>query len=386
MRHRKANHRRKSGRWADEITKGNSDRRDQARLIFDWVSKNVRYMAIVLGSGGYVPHDAASVLANKYGDCKDHATLMRALLAAKGIDADYVLISVVASYKTFDTPTPDWFNHLILYLPELGLYADPTASYVSFGILPYIEADKPVLRTGKNGVTYARTPPMSAEANLLSVKADVTVRADGTATGSATTIASGESAFYLRWAMAQAALKGGATYVKEQLGRQNWRGTGDIEVREATDHTEPYVAKATFDLTNKFFGEGSSVNAIPVGPDLVFPVYSHLLSFIRENRTQDFQCIAGTYEQSIDLHLPEGRALAKSPSNVSATAPLASYSSTYVLDGQRLHVERQFVSKVPGQVCTAQMAKEMASVVEAAGRDFEFFSNLPIRLRSRPAV
>ena len=82
---------------ADNITQGITDRREQARAIFDWVSTNIRYLAIFLGSGGYVPHEAGSVLANKFGDCKDHATLMRALLAAKGIAADYVFISAATN-------------------------------------------------------------------------------------------------------------------------------------------------------------------------------------------------------------------------------------------------------------------------------------------------
>jgi hypothetical protein len=42
---------------ADEITKGIPDRKEQARAIFDWVTKNVRYMAISLGNGGWVPHE-----------------------------------------------------------------------------------------------------------------------------------------------------------------------------------------------------------------------------------------------------------------------------------------------------------------------------------------
>ena len=48
---------------ADDITKSIADRRAQARAIHDWVSKNVRYFAIFLGQGGYVPHSAASVIA-----------------------------------------------------------------------------------------------------------------------------------------------------------------------------------------------------------------------------------------------------------------------------------------------------------------------------------
>src|SRR5438445_1398884 len=57
---------------ADELTAGLSDKREQTKRLYQWVARNVRYVAMALGDGGYVPHDAASVLANRYGDCKDH--------------------------------------------------------------------------------------------------------------------------------------------------------------------------------------------------------------------------------------------------------------------------------------------------------------------------
>jgi transglutaminase-like putative cysteine protease len=63
-----------------------------------WVSKNIRYVAIDIGNSGIVPHDADSVLANAYGDCKDHAVLYSALLKAKGIQSETVLINLGEAY------------------------------------------------------------------------------------------------------------------------------------------------------------------------------------------------------------------------------------------------------------------------------------------------
>ena len=68
---------------ADQLTQGVSDRRAQARLLYDWVAAHTRYVNIVLGAGGFLPHKAADVLSNGYGDCKDHVMLLQALLAAK---------------------------------------------------------------------------------------------------------------------------------------------------------------------------------------------------------------------------------------------------------------------------------------------------------------
>ena len=73
---------------AEEITKGIKDRREQVVAIDAWMKRNIRYVAIYLSVGRVVPHDAAAVLQNKFGDCKDKATLMSALLAAKGISSE----------------------------------------------------------------------------------------------------------------------------------------------------------------------------------------------------------------------------------------------------------------------------------------------------------
>ena len=58
------------------LTTGLTGEREKARALYDWVSRNIRYVAVTLGSGGYVPHSADEVLANEYGDCKDHVVLL----------------------------------------------------------------------------------------------------------------------------------------------------------------------------------------------------------------------------------------------------------------------------------------------------------------------
>ena len=131
---------------AKDITAGRQDVKAQAEAIFDWVSKNVTYVAVFFGSGRFVPNDASVVLDRHFGDCKDHVTLMRALLTAKKINSEYVLIGSNSSHELTKTPSVEAFNHVILYLPALNLYADPTAPTSTFGHLSNALMDRPVLR------------------------------------------------------------------------------------------------------------------------------------------------------------------------------------------------------------------------------------------------
>jgi hypothetical protein len=170
--------------------------------------------------------------------------------------------------------------------------------------------------------------------------------------------------------MTQVALKGGDVLAKELLAKQNWRGTGNIEARPATDHSEPFVVKTSYDLSNKFFGDEGNRSAVPVGPRLVLPALIQFDRALKGKHRQAFICQAQSFDQIIDLHLPEGRVPTNIPNAVTVSRPLASFASRYDLNRQTLHIERRTVIRVPGQSCSLQIATDIAPVIEAATKEF----------------
>src|SRR5258708_17982705 len=112
------------------------------KAIFLWTSANLRYFNVVVGAGGWVPPKPADILVQRYGDCKDHATLLRALLAAKGIDSQFVLVNIAPRYKATQLPSAS-FDHMITYVPELAQYLDPTDATGTFEVIPSYLADQP---------------------------------------------------------------------------------------------------------------------------------------------------------------------------------------------------------------------------------------------------
>jgi hypothetical protein len=121
-------------------------------------------------------------------------------------------------------------------------------------------------------------------------------------------------------------------------------------------------------LTNRFFGDGQTRNAIPIDPQIVNRAYLAPLNYIRKRRTQDFLCASPTYSQVIDIHLPADQSV-NVPTNIDVDAALASYKATYVSSGSVLHIERRMVLNLPGQVCTSQIAREVSNVVLTALSD-----------------
>src|SRR5258708_36992857 len=63
------------------------------KAIGDFAQRDIRDVAIELGIGGWQPHPAAEGFNHHYGDCKDKATLVGAMLHEIGIDSYYVVIN-----------------------------------------------------------------------------------------------------------------------------------------------------------------------------------------------------------------------------------------------------------------------------------------------------
>jgi hypothetical protein len=129
------------------VVKGIAGTRAQALALADWVRLNIRYVAVYVGDGGVVPHAADEVLAAGYGDCKDHATLLEALLDAAGIPSTQALINGSDAYAL---PKIDAFavlNHVINYVPGIDLFIDTTAANVAPGYLPDMDLAKTTILT-----------------------------------------------------------------------------------------------------------------------------------------------------------------------------------------------------------------------------------------------
>jgi hypothetical protein len=104
-------------RKATELAADASSEMDRIKAIARFVQR-VQYVSIQTGlgrGGGYQPRPADLVLQRNYGDCKDKANLMRAMLAALGIKSH--MVSVYAgdrNYVRAEWPSPQQFNHAIV--------------------------------------------------------------------------------------------------------------------------------------------------------------------------------------------------------------------------------------------------------------------------------
>lgn len=118
------------------------DRRETLEALAGMVQREVRYVAVEVGIGGYRPSPPAETFERRWGDCKDKALLLIDLLAEVGIPAHPALVLLADGDRVdADFPAPGQFNHLIVAVPTTAvtvgaadavaggyLFVDPTQS------------------------------------------------------------------------------------------------------------------------------------------------------------------------------------------------------------------------------------------------------------------
>lgn len=94
-----------------------------------FVQGEIRYVGLDMGENSHAPHAPEVTLRNRYGDCKDKATLLIALLQLAGIRAEPVLVSSDrGSALDKRLPSPYAFDHVVVraHLPQGEVWVDAT--------------------------------------------------------------------------------------------------------------------------------------------------------------------------------------------------------------------------------------------------------------------
>jgi hypothetical protein len=190
---------------AKELTAGQTGKREKIAALLTFVRRQVRYVAVEVGVGGYRPHTPQDVLDRRWGDCKDKAFLLIDLLREAGIEAWPVLILSADSRRVDrDFPAPQ-FNHAIVAVSADGLglapedpvaggylFLDPTQTTGGLGWLhPGAQDQDALVVRGGQGV-LVRTP-IHQEREKSRLAMDLAVAANGDLEGTAKLDLLGES-------------------------------------------------------------------------------------------------------------------------------------------------------------------------------------------------
>ena len=365
---------------AAELTAGKTDFYDKAEAIGEFVQQQVRYFAIEMGIGGYQPHSAADIFHNRYGDCKDKATLLSAMLSSVGIHSALVLVdtnrgvidpdapSIVANHAigAIEIPagyeSPRMRSVVTLKSGKRYLIFDPTWDQTAFGQLEHnLQGGYGVLMEGSKS-QIIQLPLLSPALNTITRSATMQLGADGSLKGSIVEKRFGDVSENRRSLYSEGD-------GREQRVEMERTLSHDFSTFNVSDLKVENVKALNKDLTTSFSlsaerysrSAGALLMVRPrvlgsEGPALDRKHHREIPIDLRQTMTA---------KDDFTIQLPEGYVLDELPEPVSVDLGFASYESASKLDGNALHYTRTYtVRQVSLPADRYEDVQKLAAVIE----------------------
>jgi hypothetical protein len=343
-------------RKAYELTALAKTEYEKIRAIAQYV-QNIQYISIQTGigrGGGYRPHASNEVFAKSYGDCKDKANLMRAMLKVVGITAIPVSIySGDPTYVRASWPSPQQFNHCIIAVkvgdqtqastiiqhPTLGrlLIFDPTAEETPIGDLPDYLQGSLALIDSKAETDLVKMPVTPPEMNQLERTATFELQADGAIAGQFKDLASGQTAARIR-SQFRAMSKPAYTGMIER-----WLTSGATSAKlnkmEPTDNAVDGRFTLNVEFSANQYAQLMQDRLLVFKPVVVSRREG--LELTAPTRKHPVVLHANAYSETVNVKLPAGFTVDEVPDAVKIETPFGSYVTSYEVKNNQLVFKRQ---------------------------------------------
>lgn len=325
---------------ADEITKDLTTPEKQANAIYLWVNKNIRYLSIIADRSGWIPHSASEILASRYGDCKDYTTILLALLKAKDIESYPVIIRSDFGEWFPKVAAPSYFNHAILYIPDLDLFADATAPNSRLGLITQLIVGKRAFLAGsKTGVI--QTPADRPEDNQITSSVNIDLSPTGNVKARSTNAYVGRAELLFRPMLSDVS-SSDSTFVTLILAFYGMNGKGKIlKISDPFRVGEPFEVELEVELDDYTALTPNGSFRIPIGINL--NSLASLADLVKEEtRNTTLMLGALRLKESYRIKFPDG-VTPQVPSNTSLSSSIGSFRSEFKLVDGQIEVVREVV-------------------------------------------
>jgi hypothetical protein len=346
-----------------ELTGSKATQLEKMRALAQFAQRDVRYVAIQLGIGGWQPHPASDIFVHRYGDCKDKATILSTMLKEIGVTSYYVSVNTERGTVTPATPATRWFNHEILAIklpdgledtslvavlahPKLGrlLIFDPTDDMTPIGQLRgALQANYALLVTPEGGelVELPKLPPLL---NGVQRTAKLTLNPTGTLSGDVREVRVGDRAAAQRAALRSVTKDADRIKPVESL-LANSLSTYSLTKASVTNLNQmdqPFIFDYSLVAQNYAKTAG---NLLLVRPRVIGNKSSSLLE-TKEPRKYPVEFEGPSRDtDTFEIKLPDGYQVDDLPPAVNADYSFASYHSKAEVDGNTLRYTRTFEVK-----------------------------------------
>jgi hypothetical protein len=339
-----------------ELTSGKTDFYDKTEAISEFVQKQIRYFVIEMGIGGYQPHYAAEIYRNRYGDCKDKATLLLAMLSSVGIHSALMMVdhrrgvidadapSIVGDHMITAIEIPKGYESSRLrsvVTAKTGrryLIFDPTWEKTAFGQLEHnLQGGYGVLMEG-DASQIVELPILPPELNTIRRTAKFQLQADGSLKGTVIEKRFGDLSEDARSLSMTGDAKEQQEHIDHLLGQDfTTFQVSDMKVEDANafnkDLTTSY--SITVDRFGKTMGPLLMVRPRVLGSEYLRT--DHKKRFIPINLSQTMQA-----QDDYTIELPAGYTVDEIPPPVALDVGFAAYKSSSHVKNNVLYYSRTY--------------------------------------------
>lgn len=341
---------------AKELVANKTDYYDKIEAIGEFVQKDIRYFVIEMGIGGNQPHFAADIFRNRFGDCKDKATLLAAMLSSVGIHSTLMMVdhrrgfvdpavpSVLGDHMIAAIEVPAGYNSpklrsvITARTGRKYLIFDPTWEKTPFGQLEHnLQGGYGVLVEGSESQIVA-LPLLAPELNTIRRSGTFHLQPDGSLMGTVVEKRFGDLSENRRSLYTMGDAKEQRDYLDRAL-RQDFTNfkVSDFKVENATalnkELTTTYLLNA--DRFGKNMGQLLMVRPRVLG--------SESLEIDRKPRLIPID-LSETMQATddYDIQLPPGYVVDEIPDPVKLDLGFASYQSSSHIKDNILHYTRTY--------------------------------------------
>jgi tetratricopeptide (TPR) repeat protein len=218
----------------------------RAERALELVQEKVRYLAVGMNGGNYVPQKPARTWEVRYGDCKAKTLLLLALLHAMNIEAEPVLAhSTLGDFVPERLPSVAAFNHVLVRATVGGdvLWLDGTALGARLPDIhdtPEFRAVLPVRATGADLVRIVQRAPARPLMDLV-VDSDESASTDLPSVFEATAVLRGAPAAMTTLGASQM----GEKEKRQAIGRYFQEFVGEAQFASAAMSSDPVAGTVT---------------------------------------------------------------------------------------------------------------------------------------------
>lgn len=325
-------------RIVDSLTTGITEEEAKVKTIFNWVQRNIKYIAFEYELAGFIPRPAAKVCKRRFGDCKDMASILTEMLGLAKIPAYLTWIgtrSIPYTYEEISTPSVD--NHMIAtYFNKSGIpiFLDATDRYIPYGqIADHIQGKEAMISLSDTDYKVIKVP--EASANFSQQYDSCYLKLDGsTIKGVGYQKLTGHYRNYATYYLSSYDESQKQRYFKATLKKGNNKfNLIDYTLKNLEDYEKPIEIDYQFDLQS--FVQ-SYEDEIYVNMNLNGTIGTR----IEEDRELAFDFKFKKKEKYVFiLEIPSGYKATYIPENYAGNMKDFDYNITYTLNGSKLRYE-----------------------------------------------